>query len=210
MAIGCAVISCCVEGCILIPCGWECESEKVVADRKDESGQTEKIIHKKMHLNLFVLGLNPEGGLFGTTHFLYSRFDCRTSDDSSEIWPFGHFPMLQYDQWPYVKNIPGTDRWAYSNNEILSAEDVKLRLRIWAKKDGLVYDCEFDAVDRYKSWEVTDRVEWIQVNDRKGKVLVNVITGDEVRSEKKPPNESSSNHRCGIPQSAPGGGKRKE
>lgn len=54
-ALGCAVVSCCVEGCILIPCGWECESEKVVADRKDESGQTEKIIHKKMHLNLSVL-----------------------------------------------------------------------------------------------------------------------------------------------------------
>ena len=55
MAFGCAVVSCFVGGCILIPCGWECESEKVVADRKDESGQTEKIIHKKMHLNLFVL-----------------------------------------------------------------------------------------------------------------------------------------------------------
>jgi len=82
----------------LIPCGWECEGEKIVAGRKDESGQTEKIIHKKMHLNLFVLGLNPEGGLFGTTYFLYSRFDCRTSDASSEIWSFGHFPMLQYDQ----------------------------------------------------------------------------------------------------------------
>jgi len=73
-------------------------------------------------------------------------------------------------------------------------------LRIWSKKDDLVYDREFDAVDRYKSWEVTDRVEWIQVNDRKGKVLVNVITEDEVRSQKKPPNESPSNHRTELCQ----------
>jgi len=37
---GCAVISCCLEGCILIPCGWECESKKVVADWSEKKAST--------------------------------------------------------------------------------------------------------------------------------------------------------------------------
>lgn len=184
IAIGCAtMVAVFVGGCILIPVGWECESENVVSERKGESGQKEKIVHKKMHLNLLVLGPNPDGGLFGTTYFLYSRFDHRTTDDSSEIWSFGHFPMLQYDQWPDIKDIPGSDRWAYSKDEFLTNEDAKLRLRLWSKKDGLVYDREFDSVDRLKPWEPAARVGWIQVNDRKGKVLVNVVTGDESRED---------------------------
>ncbi len=167
------------SGCILIPCGWECESEKVVAERKTESGQTEKIVHKKMHLNLFVLGLNPEGGLFGTTYFLYSRFDYRAHGDSSEIWSFEHFPMLEYDQWPAVYDLPGTDRWLYETRNWLSADDMEMRLRIWSNNDGLVYDRCFDRVDCNRPWEKTDTPHWIQVNDRVGKIRVNVINGDD-------------------------------
>ena len=85
MALCCvAMVALFVGGCILIPCGYECESERIVAKREGESGQTQEIVHKKMHLNLFVLGLNPEGGLFGTTYFLYSRFDYRANGNSSE------------------------------------------------------------------------------------------------------------------------------
>ena len=168
-----------VGGCILIPCGWECESERVVAKRQGESGQTEEIVHKKMHLNLLVLGLNPEGGLCGETYELYSRFDYRANGDSSEIWSFGHFPMLNYDQWPYVFDLPGTDRWAYITSKILSADDMKMRLRIWSNQDGLIYDESFDRVDRNVLWEKTDNPHIIQVNDRSGKVYINVITGEE-------------------------------
>ena len=125
-----AMVALFVGGCILIPCGYECESERIVAKREGESGQTQEIVHKKMHLNLFVLGLNPEGGLFGTTYFLYSRFDYRANGNSSEIWAFGHFPLLNYDQWPAVYDLPGTDRWAYITSKVLSADDMEMRLRI--------------------------------------------------------------------------------
>ena len=50
-------------------------------------------------------------------------------------------------------------------------------------QSSLVYDHEFDSVDRLKPWEPMAKVGWIQVNDRKGRVLVNVITGDETREE---------------------------
>ena len=62
-ALFAAMVALFVGGCILIPCGYECESERIVAKREGESGQTQEIVHKKMHLNLFVLGLNPEGYL---------------------------------------------------------------------------------------------------------------------------------------------------
>ena len=180
MVLGCAaMVALFVGGCILIPCGYECESERIVAKREGESGQTQEIVHKKMHLNLFVLGLNPEGGLFGTTYFLYSRFDYRANGNSSEIWAFGHFPLLNYDQWPAVYDLPGTDRWAYITRKILSADDMEMRLRIWSDQDGLIYDESFDRVDRNVLWEKTDNPHIIQVNDRSGKVYINVITGEE-------------------------------
>ncbi len=168
MALWCAaMLALFVGGCILIPCGYECESERIVAKREGESGQTQEIVHKKMHLNLFVLGLNPEGGLFGTTYFLYSRFDYRANGNSSEIWAFGHFPLLNYD------------RWAYITSKVLSADDMEMRLRIWSDQDGLIYDESFDRVDRNVLWEKTDNPHIIQVNDRSGKVYINVIAGEE-------------------------------
>ena len=167
LALCCAaMVALFVGGCILIPCGYECESERIVAKREGESGQTQEIVHKKMHLNLFVLGLNPEGGLFGTTYFLYSRFDYRANGNSSEIWAFGHFPLLNYDQWPAVCDLPGTDRWAYITSKVLSADDME-------------YDESFDRVDRNVLWEKTDNPHIIQVNDRSGKVYINVIAGEE-------------------------------
>ena len=36
-----AMVALFVGGCILIPCGYECESEGIVAKREGESGQTQ-------------------------------------------------------------------------------------------------------------------------------------------------------------------------
>ena len=48
MALWCAaMLALFVGGCILIPCGYECESERIVAKREGESGQTQEIVHKK-------------------------------------------------------------------------------------------------------------------------------------------------------------------
>ena len=165
-------------GCLLIPYGYTCESERVVAERKDDTGKVrEQIVHRKMHLDIAVIGPNPEGGLSNSTYFLYSRFAHVADGKRSGIWAFGHFPMLNYDQWPYVASLPGTDRWIYVTSDILSADDIKIRMRIWSKKDGLVCDRTFGKVDRAVPWEPTDDPNWIRVNDRSGAVVVNVTTG---------------------------------
>ena len=45
MALWCAaMLALFVGGCILIPCGYECESERIVAKREGESGQTQEIV----------------------------------------------------------------------------------------------------------------------------------------------------------------------
>jgi hypothetical protein len=56
---------------------------------------------------------------------------------------------------------------------------MEMRLRIWSDQDGLIYDESFDRVDRNVLWEKTDNPHIIQVNDRSGKVYINVITGEE-------------------------------
>lgn len=181
-----ALVVCFAGGCLMIPYGSTCESERIVANRLDEAGNVrEQIVHRKMHLDIAVLGLNPEGGLCGTSYFLYSRFVHVADGKRSGIWAFGHFPMLNYDQWPNIESLAGTDRWVYVTTKVLSADDLKMRLRIWSKKDGLVYDRNFGKVDRSVPWEQTDDTNWIRVNDRSGKVLINVMTGEEQRLAKQ-------------------------
>ena len=167
-------------GCLMIPYGYSCEKESVVAKRENAAGKVEaQILHRKMHLEILILGLNPDGGLCNTSYFLYSRFAHVTDGKRSGIWSFGHFPMLVYDQWPNITSIPRTDCWAYATEKILSVDDVKLRLRIWSEGKGLVYDRTFKRVDRNTPWAMSDEPEWIRVNDRAGNVLINVLTGKE-------------------------------
>ncbi len=78
-----------VGGCLLIPYGYTCESERVVAERKDDTGKVrEQIVHRKMHLDIAVIGPNPEGGLSNSTYFLYSRFAHVADGKRSGIWAY--------------------------------------------------------------------------------------------------------------------------
>ena len=69
-------------------------------------------------------------------------------------------------------------RYIYQHKD-LSADDMEMRLRIWSDQNGLIYEESFDRVDRDVPWEKTDNPHIKQVNDRSGKVYINVITGEE-------------------------------
>jgi hypothetical protein len=170
-------------GCVPIPYGYELRKdpyhggEKVIGGRKDEAGNVvETVVHRKMVLKMYVVGLTPEG-LCVKTGWYYSRYALDTADGRKNIWQIAHFPMLPDGPIDSACPVAGSDRWLFDKEWIRhdNPNQVDLRLVLYSPKEGVIWDRTFRRCHNDGPWRFNDDGRTAVVNALSGEIRLPLL-----------------------------------